>query len=286
MNDSIGKSNDTPTALSRSRLPKDHVENPVEDFAFSNGIPLKLAICLIGKTEDDTMDNVGLFKTYLHDIRANKIPGKRPDDKFTSALGDNEIVEIVKAYFTHDCNATRAEEYLPYTRKTITKYWKQLGLNLAMGAPTKVAVSDKEPPIEAGEANKEELESVRKDNRRLIKELEATKKLSVTKRDTFQDRFDEAEAWIAGCISGCVDEIQGAAVEIEKIKGHIYQKKRKIEKLETSISEYNYFIVDALEQGLWYLNNAKDICTNKEKADFIEGFGCVYKLNKKAEEDK
>ena len=254
--------------LSKVQGKKPSIAIPIEDFAVEYSIPIELALCLIGKTKEETQKNMRMLKNFLK--RDNKKPGKRPDDKFTSALTNNEIVALIKAYFICDCNASRAEEKLPYTRKTITKYWKMLGLNLWMGAPSK-----KEEVII------KEIKVVEKDNKdltdtntRLVNDLvdasekinrlekqKQTENISKNKSDAFLDKINDAKEWIADKIKESINNIHGFAIDIETIKKDIERKKKKIEKLDDSISEHHCFIVDCLEQGMFYLENAEDICS-------------------------
>jgi hypothetical protein len=65
----------------------------------------------------------------------NKIAGLRPDGKFTSALNDMQIQEVINAYETYHGSPVLAEQNLPYTRKTISLYWRKHGVITKMGRP-------------------------------------------------------------------------------------------------------------------------------------------------------
>ncbi|MCW4050806.1 MAG: hypothetical protein NWE89_13830 [Candidatus Bathyarchaeota archaeon] len=255
-----------PAPLAQAQEHKPHIEVPIEAFASEYGIPINEALCLIGKTEEDTNNRIKLLKKLLQ--RGNKTPGKRSDDKFTSAVTNRELVDLVKAYFIYDCNATVAEGKLPHTRKTITKYWKMFGLNLTMGAPTKNENDDQNEVLQL------QREIMR------LKKLLSEKPLK-GKDDDFLGIIKGTKEWIASHMKDCVSAIHGLAINIENTKKDIRRKEKKIEKLDGLILERHCFFVDCLEQAMWYIENTEDICKNRESASCIADYGSVYKSAKK-----
>jgi len=176
------------------------------------------------------------------------VAGLRKDGKFTSALTEEKIKVVLDAYEKYEGNEYLASRNLPYTRKTIRKYWKMYSLKNKIG-------------------------------RKKSKEKFIEKPL-IEKSDTFLNTISDTKDWINKNIEDYKNKISSLKTEIENIDKVIEWKKEKRKKIENKINECEIDIVDCLECSIGILEITEDICKNREKAEFYNDYRCTYKLNK------